>query len=165
MRNAEVIRQWKILKTVEVGRFTSSAKLAAAHGVTERTIRRDIEALQEAGFPLYDDRANGKKVGLIKLRFFRPFPAAELIEATKDLKALGVYDRAISFGSGGPSWIETRHALYGHTDIPVTCFLAGLGGRDVTPESVATMFDNLLDLANGRIEPHVGWIGTRGVEP
>jgi len=62
MRNAEVIRQWKILKTIEAGRFTSSAKLAAAHGVTERTIRRDIEALQEAGFPLYDDRANGKKV-------------------------------------------------------------------------------------------------------
>ena len=62
MRNAEVIRQWKILKAIEAGRWTSSAKLAAAYGVTERTIRRDIEALQEAGFPLYDDRANGKKV-------------------------------------------------------------------------------------------------------
>jgi proteasome accessory factor B len=62
MRNAEVIRQWKILKTIEKGRFTSSAKLAAEHGVTERTIRRDVEALQEAGFPLYDDRADGKKV-------------------------------------------------------------------------------------------------------
>jgi predicted DNA-binding transcriptional regulator YafY len=62
MRNAEVIRQWKILKTIEVGRFTSAGKLAAAYGVTERTIRRDIEALQEAGFPLYDDRAGGKKV-------------------------------------------------------------------------------------------------------
>ena len=62
MRNAEVIRQWKILKTIEAGRFTSSGKLAAAYGVTERTIRRDIEALQESGFPLYDDRVNGKKV-------------------------------------------------------------------------------------------------------
>ena len=62
MRNAEVIRQWKILKTIEKGRFTSSAKLAADYGVTERTIRRDVEALQEAGFPLYDDRAEGKKV-------------------------------------------------------------------------------------------------------
>ena len=62
MRNAEVIRQWKILKTIEAGRFTSSAKLAEDHGVTERTIRRDIEALQEAGFPLYDDRQDGKKV-------------------------------------------------------------------------------------------------------
>ena len=62
MRNAEVIRQWKILKAIEAGRFVGSAQLAAEHGVTERTIRRDVEALQEAGFPLYDDRANGRKV-------------------------------------------------------------------------------------------------------
>src|SRR4030095_5253062 len=56
------IRQWKILKTIEKGRFTSSAQLAAEYGVTERTIRRDVEALQEAGFPLYDDREDGRKV-------------------------------------------------------------------------------------------------------
>ena len=62
MRNAEVIRQWKILKTIEAGRFIGAAQLALEHGVTERTIRRDVEALQEAGFPLYDDRADGRKV-------------------------------------------------------------------------------------------------------
>ncbi len=62
MRNAEVIRQWKILKTIEAGRWTSAGVLAGEHGVTERTIRRDLEALQEAGFPLYDDRQDGKKV-------------------------------------------------------------------------------------------------------
>jgi len=62
MRNAEVIRQWKILKAIEAGHFTSTAKLAAEHGVTERTIRRDLEALQEAGFPLYDDRADGRRI-------------------------------------------------------------------------------------------------------
>lgn len=62
MRNAEVIRQWKILKTIEAGRFIGTAQLAAEHGVTERTIRRDVEALQEAGFPLYDDKADGRKV-------------------------------------------------------------------------------------------------------
>ena len=56
MRNAEVIRQWKILKTVEAGRHTTTQALADELAVTERTIRRDIEALQEAGFPLYDDR-------------------------------------------------------------------------------------------------------------
>ena len=62
MRNAEVIRQWKILKTIEAGRWTNVATLAREHGVTERTIRRDLEALQEAGFPLYDERRDGKKV-------------------------------------------------------------------------------------------------------
>jgi predicted DNA-binding transcriptional regulator YafY len=82
MRNAEVIRQWKILKTIEKGRFTSSAKLAEEHGVTERTIRRDIEALQEAGFPLYDDRHDGKKVWRLvegyKERLTQSFTLAEL---------------------------------------------------------------------------------------
>lgn len=82
MRNAEVIRQWKILKTIEAGRFTSSAKLAEAHGVTERTIRRDIEALQEAGFPLYDDRQDGRKVWRLvegyKQRLTQSFTLSEL---------------------------------------------------------------------------------------
>ncbi|MCM2256311.1 MAG: transcriptional regulator [Vicinamibacteria bacterium] len=62
MRNAEVIRQWRILKTIEAGRYTSSKELADEHGVTERTIRRDIEALQEAGFPLYDDETGGRRI-------------------------------------------------------------------------------------------------------
>ena len=62
MRNAEVIRQWKILKTIEAGRWTRASALAREHGVTERTIRRDLEALQEAGFPLYDERKDGRKV-------------------------------------------------------------------------------------------------------
>lgn len=110
-------------------------------------------------------RANGKKVGLVKLRFFRPFPAQEIRQIAERVKAFGVYDRAISFGSGGPSWIETRHALYGHTDIPVLGFLAGLGGRDVTPEDVATMFNSLLDASKGEHRHSVSWIGTRGVQP
>jgi len=110
-------------------------------------------------------REKGKKVGLIKLRFFRPFPAQELREIASGLKALGVYDRAISFGSGGPSWIETRHALYGHSDIPVLNFLAGLGGRDVTMNDVALMFNRLLEAPKTDIKYPVSWIGTRGVSP
>jgi predicted DNA-binding transcriptional regulator YafY len=62
MRNAEVIRQWKILKRIEKSRHTTAADLAEEHAVALRTIRRDIEALQEAGFPLYDERDGGRKV-------------------------------------------------------------------------------------------------------
>ena len=62
MRNAEVIRQWKILKRIEKSRYVTAADLAEEHGVALRTIRRDIEALQEAGFPLYDDRESGRKI-------------------------------------------------------------------------------------------------------
>lgn len=62
MRNAEVIRQWRILKRIEKSRHTTASDLAEEHGVGLRTIRRDIEALQEAGFPLYDERDGGQKV-------------------------------------------------------------------------------------------------------
>lgn len=62
MRNAEVIRQWKILKRIEKSRYTKARDLAEEHDVGERTIRRDIEALQEAGFPLYDERQDGHKI-------------------------------------------------------------------------------------------------------
>src|SRR4029450_8272171 len=82
MRNAEVIRQWKILKRIEAGRYTTAQELADEHDVTERTIRRDIEALQEAGFPLYDDREGGRKVWRLvegyKQRLTQSFTLAEL---------------------------------------------------------------------------------------
>jgi len=82
MRNAEVIRQWKILKRIEAGRFTSTRELADEHGVTERTIRRDLEALQEAGFPLYDERADGRRIWRLvegyKARLGQSFTMSEL---------------------------------------------------------------------------------------
>jgi len=82
MRNAEVIRQWKILKRIEAGRYTTAQDLVEEHGVTERTIRRDIEALQEAGFPLYDERTDGRKVWRLvegyKQRMTQTFSLAEL---------------------------------------------------------------------------------------
>ena len=82
MRNAEVIRQWKLLKRIEAGRYTTGRDLAEEHQVTERTIRRDIEALQEAGFPLYDDRVDGRKVWRLvegyKQRLTQTFTLAEL---------------------------------------------------------------------------------------
>jgi len=58
-RNAEVIRQWTILREIERGRGAGATidDLAALSGVTTRTIRRDLQALEEAGFPLYDDRS------------------------------------------------------------------------------------------------------------
>ena len=58
-RNAEVIRQWTILREIENARGAGATidELAALCGVTTRTIRRDLQALEEAGFPLYDDRS------------------------------------------------------------------------------------------------------------
>ena len=111
-------------------------------------------------------REKGEKVGLIKLRFFRPFPAERLREETEHLRGIGVYDRAVSFGSGGPTYIEARNALYDSHKVPILGFLAGLGGRDVTREDVELMFKKVLAAAaRGRRAGGVTWIGTRGVSP
>src|SRR6185436_3939905 len=66
MRNAEVIRQWKILKRIEKSRYVTAKDRAEEHDVALRTIRRDIEALQEAGCPLFDDPESGRKIWRLK---------------------------------------------------------------------------------------------------
>ncbi|MEW5759520.1 MAG: transketolase C-terminal domain-containing protein [Candidatus Thermoplasmatota archaeon] len=110
-------------------------------------------------------REKGKKVGLVKLRWFRPYPTEQIRKIANNTKALGIYDRAISFGSGGPSYIEARNALYGYT-LPVMNFLAGLGGRDVMIPDIKLMFDRTLEAAKlGKARKEITWIGTRGVEP
>ena len=72
MRNAEVIRQWTLLKELEGSRTSTIDGLAERTGVTTRTIRRDLAALQEAGFPIYDDVGDdGKKRWRLDTKPFR----------------------------------------------------------------------------------------------
>src|SRR5215472_9397839 len=59
-RNAQLIRQWAMLKQIETNRWTTIADMAEHHVVSTKTIRRDLAALMEAGFPLYDERYEGK---------------------------------------------------------------------------------------------------------
>src|SRR5438876_2430164 len=59
-RNAQLIRQWAILKQIEHNRWTTIVDLADHHVVSTKTIRRDLAALMEAGFPLYDERYEGR---------------------------------------------------------------------------------------------------------
>lgn len=70
-RNAEVIRQWSILRDLEASRRLTIDEMASRTGVTTRTIRRDLDALQAAGFPLYDETHDGKKYWLLEQRPFR----------------------------------------------------------------------------------------------
>jgi predicted DNA-binding transcriptional regulator YafY len=71
-RNAEVIRQWEILRAIDASRTgLSIARLAAEREVHPKTIRRDLEALCRAGFPLYDERINGTAMWKVRARPFR----------------------------------------------------------------------------------------------
>jgi len=70
-RNAEVIRQWTILRDLEASRRMTIDDLADRTGVTTRTIRRDLEALQASGFPLFDEVHDGKKYWTLEAKAFK----------------------------------------------------------------------------------------------
>jgi predicted DNA-binding transcriptional regulator YafY len=70
-RNAEVIRQWSILRDLEASRRVTIDDLAGRTGVTTRTIRRDLEALQASGFPLFDEVIDGKRYWRLEAKAFR----------------------------------------------------------------------------------------------
>jgi len=92
-------------------------------------------------------REDGKKVGLIKLRMFRPFPHKELADALKKYKVVGIMDRSASFGAqGGPVFTETRSALYSLPNPPIVVdYLYGLGGRDIHSHELEQIFGQLLE--------------------
>jgi pyruvate ferredoxin oxidoreductase alpha subunit len=94
-------------------------------------------------------RDDGKEVGLLKLRLWRPFPYQEIQEAVKDADVLIVLDRAISFGGpGGPVCSEIKAALYKEEKRPqVVGFVGGLGGRDITMAGFEEMVGRGIEIA------------------
>jgi pyruvate ferredoxin oxidoreductase alpha subunit len=110
-------------------------------------------------------RKEGKKVGLVRMRWFRPFAAEELAKTLSRFKGVGVVDRDFSLGSpyhGGVLATETRTALY-HAEKrpPVIGFICGLGGREVTVPDVEKMSDIVFQAAAGKAQPLTQWIGVR----
>ena len=90
-------------------------------------------------------RADGKKVGLLKIRVFRPFPAEEIAEALKNVKAVAIMDRAESFSSqGGPLGAEVRAAMQtSGNDAYTINYVYGLGGRDITVGNIKEIYNTL----------------------
>jgi pyruvate/2-oxoacid:ferredoxin oxidoreductase alpha subunit len=86
-------------------------------------------------------RAQGKKVGLAKLRMFRPFPAEAIRDIADSVGRIGVLDRSYTYGGLGAAAMEVRSALYTARARPVVSdLLVGIGGRDVTPQQVRRTF-------------------------
>ena len=111
-------------------------------------------------------RSEGKKVGLIRLRWFRPFPTERLAKALSKAKAIGVVDRDYSFGSpfnSGVAANEIRAALYNaEKRPPLVSFICGLGGREVTLEDVYKATDICYNAAKtGKSETKTLWLGVR----
>ncbi|PYN98417.1 MAG: pyruvate ferredoxin oxidoreductase [Candidatus Rokuibacteriota bacterium] len=111
-------------------------------------------------------RAKGKKVGLVRLRWFRPFPTDQLVAALSRAKAIGVIDRDYSFGSPFYSGVvanEIRAAMYNaEKRPPLLSFISGLGGREVTLEDVYKATDLCFTAANsGKADAKTHWLGVR----
>jgi len=99
-------------------------------------------------------RDAGIKAGLVKLRVFRPWPADVLTDAVKGLGAVGVMDRCISFGYGGPVFSELRASAYSKgLSVPIASYIYGLGGRDVAPQHVVEVFKGLAKIAESGKAP------------
>ncbi len=108
-------------------------------------------------------RQEGWLVGQLKLRLWRPFPYAELKEMVRGVEVLIVVDRALSTGGpGGPVASEIRSALYAVEGRPkVVNFVAGLGGRDITPDDFEQMIRQGTQLAEGDNIPTFEMFGVR----
>ncbi|MCX5997367.1 MAG: pyruvate ferredoxin oxidoreductase [Chloroflexi bacterium] len=91
-------------------------------------------------------QAEGKKVGLVRVRLWRPFPYKEIIEALSGATNVIVLDRAISLGGPAPVCSEIRAALYSLKDRPqVVSIVGGLGGRDISPANFEKLIATALD--------------------
>lgn len=110
-------------------------------------------------------REEGKKVGLLKIRVFRPFPEKEIAEALKNTKAVAILDRADSLnGHGGPLGSEVTAALFNaKCTMDVRNYIYGLGGRDFRVEDAEEVFTELEELVtNGKEVENYKYIGLRG---
>jgi len=110
-------------------------------------------------------RKEGKKVGFVRVRWFRPFPADELAKCLGRFKAVGVLDRDFSLGSPYHSGVlatEIRTAMYPTAKRPpIIGFIGGLGGREVLLPDVNKMADIVYRAAEGKSQPLTQWIGVR----
>jgi pyruvate ferredoxin oxidoreductase alpha subunit len=108
-------------------------------------------------------REKGEKVGLVRLRLWRPFPFTELRAAVKDAQHLIVFDRCLSLGGpGGPLCSEIKSALYPEAKKPkIFNFVGGMGGRDVTPQQFSDMILRGRDIINNNVPIEYETIGVR----
>jgi pyruvate ferredoxin oxidoreductase alpha subunit len=120
-----------------------------AMGTIAGTCKAAVEKMQ----------SEGKKVGLIKLRSFIPFPENDLKEWAKKLDGIAVVDRSICPGKGGPAYSKLKSVLYEMEDKPkMLQFHAGLGGKEVRTHDFEMIGDKILKAAKGEKVDPVTWV-------
>jgi pyruvate ferredoxin oxidoreductase alpha subunit len=137
---------------VESYRCSDADYVVVAMGSTAGTLRLVVDQLREEGI----------RAGMVKVRFFRPFPKEEFAALAGRVKAVGVIDREVSFGYEGALYTEVKAALAGGSRFPETMdFIAGLSGRDITKEMLTTMYRKLISRCAQDEEKEVQFAGLR----
>jgi len=104
-------------------------------------------------------REEGVKVGLLKMRMYRPFPGEAMVKALKGKKAIGVVDRSLCFGfKGGPIYTELKAFETQLEGSKMVSFIDGIANTDITTANVETMIDTTCGLAAGKEVREVTWI-------
>lgn len=115
-----------------------------------------------AKFVINQLREKGIKAGLIKIRVYRPFPVDEIVAALSKCKAVAVMDKADSLNAaGGPVFTDVTSAMYGKSSVKIVNYIYGLGGRDVKAGDIEKVFNNLLELKDGKEVPVYNYLGVR----
>lgn len=117
-------------------------------------------AISETAKDVVDEmRKQNARVGLVRIRAFRPFPKEDLRKIIQKVKVVGVIDRNISFGNEGIFFQEVKSALYNEkSHPPIYGFIAGLGGRDVTMNDITKIAK---DMPRGIYKKEMIWVGAK----
>ena len=166
----------RALEVVEEADEEYKRRFGRGYGLVEEYMTSDADVIMLTYGGLYGTvqdvvdslRSKGVKVGAVRLRLFRPFPAEHLAKAVKGARLVIVVDKAISYGAriAGPVAMETITALYGDPDAPeVMSVIAGIGQRTITEDTIKEIFDyGFKVLDRGRIPRESLYWGVRGVE-
>jgi len=156
-RIKEVFSEWAEISGRDHGGLIESYEsenadlILLAMGSMSGTIKDAVDSL----------RSEGERVGLVKIRSFRPFPYEEIWEAVKGAKALAVVDANLSLGSEGAIGMDLKAKLYGVPNAPlVVDVIAGLGGRDVNESRIKEIVNRLKEThASGYFLREPYWAG------
>jgi pyruvate ferredoxin oxidoreductase alpha subunit len=156
----------KVIKKVDDDFFHAFSR--KYHGLVEEYRCDDAEVLLitlgsvtgTARVVVDNMRDRGKPVGLLKIRYMRPFPVEEVVRACAKVKRIGVLDKDISFGYEGTVFTNVNSALCNSgNSLQAVNFICGMGGRDVPKEDIEQMFLRLLDDSHLKQQDRVQFIG------
>ncbi len=134
---------------IEEYKTDGAEELLIASGAMAQTVKDAVDVL----------RKKNKKIGLVRVRTFRPFPKEELKKVMNKRDVVGVIDRNISLGNEGIFFQEIKSALYNEKRRPaIYGFIAGLGGRDVLVDEIIEIAENM---SKRKYKKEIVWVGAK----